>query len=79
MQVSARRANIFVLMEVVAAIAFLAMTIITFLTIRGQSERELMPSDVTASLLIGTLVPAMDVEGTRKATEEYNALKHSGR
>jgi len=27
----------------------------------------------------GTLVPAMDVEGTRKATEEYNALKHSGR
>ena len=23
----------------------------------------------------GTLVPAMDVEGTRRATEEYNRLK----
>ena len=59
MQVAARRANIFAIMEAVAAIAFLAMTIVTFLTIRGQSDRELMPSDLTATLLIGTLVPAM--------------------
>ncbi len=27
----------------------------------------------------GTLVPAMDVEGTRKATEDYITLKHAGR
>ena len=27
----------------------------------------------------GTLIPAMDVEGTRKATEEYNAIKASKR
>jgi hypothetical protein len=27
----------------------------------------------------GTLNPAMDVEGTRKATEDYNAIKASKR
>jgi two-component system nitrogen regulation sensor histidine kinase NtrY len=59
MQVAARRSNAFAVMEVVAAVIFLAMTVVTFLTIRGQSDRELMPSDLTATLLIGTLVPAM--------------------
>jgi len=59
LQVSARRANFFAVIEVVAAVAFLAMTIVTFVTIRGRSDRELMPSDLTATLLIGTLVPAM--------------------
>ncbi len=59
LQVSARRANFFAVIEVVAAVAFLAMTVVTFITIQGRSDRELMPSDVTATLLIGTLVPAM--------------------
>jgi two-component system nitrogen regulation sensor histidine kinase NtrY len=59
LQVSARRANIFALIEIIAGIAFLTMTAVTFAMIRGQSERELMPSDLTATLLIGTLVPAM--------------------
>ena len=59
LQVSARRANVFAVIEVVAAIAFLTMTVVTFAMIRSQSERELMPSDLTATLLIGTLVPAM--------------------
>ena len=59
LQVAARRSNLFVLIEAVAAFAFFAMTIITFLTIQGQSDRELMPSDITATLLVGTLVPAM--------------------
>ncbi|MBC2666444.1 HAMP domain-containing protein [Novosphingobium flavum] len=59
MQVAARRSNVFAVMEVVAAVAFVAMTVVTFLTIRNQSDRELMPSDLTATLLIGTLVPAM--------------------
>ncbi len=54
-----RRANLFAVIELAAGIAFLAMTVVTFATIRAQSERELMPSAVTASLLIGTLVPAM--------------------
>jgi len=59
MQVAARRANIFGVMVTVAAVAFIAMTAITFATIWGQSDRELMPSDLTATLLVGTLVPAM--------------------
>ena len=46
-------------LEIVAAIAFLAMTVVTFATIQGRSDRELMPSDLTATLLVGTLVPAM--------------------
>ena len=59
MAVSARRANFYALIEIAAAVAFVAMTIVTFATIRGQSDRELMPSDLTATLLVGTLVPAM--------------------
>lgn len=59
MAVWARRANAYGLIELVAAFAFISMTIVTFATIRAQSDRELMPSDVTASLLVGTLVPAM--------------------
>ena len=59
MAVWARRANAYGLIEIVAAFAFVSMTIVTFATIRAQSDRELMPSDVTASLLVGTLVPAM--------------------
>ncbi|WP_246438797.1 sensor histidine kinase [Novosphingobium piscinae] len=59
LQVSARRANLFAVIEVVAAIAFITMTVVTFATIRARSDRELMPSDLTATLLVGTLVPAM--------------------
>ena len=59
MAVWARRANVYALIEAAAAFAFVSMTAVTFATIRGQSERELMPSDLTASLLVGTLVPAM--------------------
>lgn len=59
LQLSARRANLFALIEIAAGIAFLAMTVVTFATIRGRSDRELMPSDLTATLLVGTLVPAM--------------------
>jgi two-component system nitrogen regulation sensor histidine kinase NtrY len=59
MAVWARRANAYALIEIAAAVTFVSMTIVTFATIRGQSDRELMPSDLTATLLIGTLVPAM--------------------
>lgn len=58
-QLAARRANFYAIIEVIAAVAFLAMTTTTFVMIRSQSERELLPSDLTAMLLIGTLVPAM--------------------
>lgn len=59
MAVWARRANVYALIEIIAAFAFVSMTLVTFATIRAQSERELMPSDLTATLLVGTLVPAM--------------------
>ena len=59
LQVAARRANLFAIIELSAALAFMAMTVVTFATIQGRSDRELMPSDLTATLLIGTLVPAM--------------------
>ncbi|HXD01899.1 MAG TPA: HAMP domain-containing protein, partial [Novosphingobium sp.] len=59
MAVWARRANIYALIEMIAAFAFVSMTLVTFATIRAQSDRELMPSDLTATLLVGTLVPAM--------------------
>jgi two-component system nitrogen regulation sensor histidine kinase NtrY len=59
MAVWARRANVYALIEMIAAFAFVSMTLVTFATIRAQSDRELMPSDLTATLLVGTLVPAM--------------------
>ncbi len=60
MQVTARRANFFALMEVVAAIFFMTMTVVTWLTLSRQSGKgELLSTNVTASLLVGTLVPAM--------------------
>lgn len=59
LQVAARRANLFAIIEITAALAFITMTLVTFATIKGRSDRELMPSDLTTTLLIGTLVPAM--------------------
>lgn len=62
MQVAARRANFFAIMEVLSAIAFLTMTAITWFALNsGSSKRELLPSDLTATLLIGTLVPALTI------------------
>ena len=62
MQVAARRANFFAVMEVLSAVAFLSMTAITWFALNnGSSKRELLPSDLTATLLIGTLVPALTI------------------
>jgi two-component system nitrogen regulation sensor histidine kinase NtrY len=63
MQLAARRSNVFAIMEVVAILAFLAMTVTTWmvLTTTQTGRRELLPSSLTASLLIGTLVPAMAI------------------
>ena len=46
-------------MEAAALLAFVTMTLVTWVAVSGQSERELLPSSLTATLLIGTLVPAM--------------------
>lgn len=59
-QIGARRANFFALMALISLVAFLVMTTVTWLTVTEQSKRgQLLPTDLTATLLIGTLVPAM--------------------
>ena len=60
LQVTARRANFFVVVEIVSVVAFAVMTLFTWITLNTQSSRnQLIPSDLTATLLVGTLVPAM--------------------
>ncbi len=60
LQVSARRANFFFLMEISAAVAFVVMTVTTWITLgRFAPAGQLIPSQLTATLLVGTLVPAM--------------------
>ncbi|MEJ5975980.1 ATP-binding protein [Novosphingobium sp. PS1R-30] len=61
-QVAARRANFFAVMEVVSVVAFLIMTVTTWIALESQAKKgQLLPSDLTATLLIGTLVPAMAI------------------
>ncbi|MCW1428477.1 ATP-binding protein [Novosphingobium sp. JCM 18896] len=61
-QVAARRANFFAVMEVVSVVAFLIMTLTTWIALESQAKKgQLLPSDLTATLLIGTLVPAMAI------------------
>jgi len=49
-------------MEAVSVIAFLVMTTTTWVAIDAQADKgALLPSDLTATLLVGTLVPAMAV------------------
>lgn len=61
-QIVARRANFFAVIEVVSVIAFLIMTATTWIALDAQAAKaQLMPSDLTAVLLIGTLVPAMAI------------------
>jgi two-component system nitrogen regulation sensor histidine kinase NtrY len=62
LQVSARRANFFAAIEVLSVVAFLLMTTTTWFALNSTADKgELLPSSVTASLLIGTLVPAMAI------------------
>ncbi len=60
MQLSARRANFFVLMEIACVVAFALMSLLTWYVVTYQTARDkLLPTDLTALLLIGTLVPAL--------------------
>ena len=55
-----RRANLFAVFEVVSVVAFLVMTATTWIALDTQADKgELLPSNLTAFLLVGTLVPAM--------------------
>lgn len=60
MQVSARRANFFALIATACVLAFLIMSAVTWYTLSKQSQSDkLLPTDLTAGLLVGTLVPAL--------------------
>lgn len=61
-QVAARRANFYAAIEVLSVVAFLTMTLVTWYAIADQGEKgQLLPSELTATLLVGTLVPAMAI------------------
>ena len=58
--VAARRANLFVLVEIAFVIAFVGMVASSYATFTGAAPTgELLPSRQVAALLIGTLIPAM--------------------
>ncbi|PLK25858.1 PAS domain-containing sensor histidine kinase [Novosphingobium sp. TH158] len=60
MQVSARRANFIATLAFLSGLAFVIMSGITWYTVTQPDEKgNLLSTNVTASLLIGTLVPAM--------------------
>ena len=75
-QIGARRANFFAVMEIVSVIAFLIMTATTWIAVSAQSKKgQLLPSDLTATLLIGTLVPAMAILSCWAADLHCNAQR----
>ena len=62
MQIAARRGNFFGFIEVLSVVAFVAMSMITWSTLSGQAAKgRLLSSNVTATLLVGMLVPAMTI------------------
>lgn len=81
-QIGARRANFFVIMEIVSVLAFLAMSTVTFMAVTARSLRsELLPTNLTATLLVGTLVPALAILvllGRRLALQRSTALAGGG-
>ncbi|MCX7283705.1 MAG: ATP-binding protein [Novosphingobium sp.] len=55
-----RRANVFFLLEVAASTILALMLSVSWLTLTGGTTKgQILPSRLTSSLLIGTLVPAM--------------------
>lgn len=62
LMVAARRANVFVAVEIFAIITFVVMTAVTWTTLTGTSEEgELLPTRMTTTLLVGTLVPGLAI------------------
>jgi len=58
--VASRRANFYLILEIIAAVAFIAMVWSTWFTFTSAPpDGQLLPSRRVAVLLIGTLVPAM--------------------
>jgi two-component system nitrogen regulation sensor histidine kinase NtrY len=62
MQVAVRRANLFGGMVALAVIAFLVMTTVTFVALfTSANTGQFLSSNMTATLLVGTLVPALAI------------------
>lgn len=62
LQVAARRANFFAVIEIVSVIAFLIMTATTWFALETQSDApQVLSSNLTATLMVGTLIPAMAI------------------
>ena len=60
MAIASRSTNFFLLLEIVALVAFVGMVITTFLAFdRAPPGGRLLPTQQVATLLIGTMVPAM--------------------
>ena len=58
--VALRRANAFLLLEIVTLVAVAAMLATSWLTVQASGTgNQLLPSRLTSTLLVGTLVPAM--------------------
>ncbi len=58
--VALRRANVFLLLELTATLALMLMVSISWMAlVETSNTNQLLPSRLTSSLLIGTLVPAM--------------------
>jgi len=61
-QIWARRANLIQMLEIGSVLAFVLMTGLTWYKFSSPAAADkLMPTELTASLLIGTLVPAMAI------------------
>ncbi len=61
-QVAVRRSNLFPILEISAVIAFVVMTGVTWFAVTAQTGRgQMLPTDLTSALLVGTLVPAMAI------------------
>lgn len=61
-QVAIRRANLFGAMVAVALLAFLVMTSVTFVALfTSANNGQFLSSNMTATLLVGTLVPALAI------------------
>lgn len=60
MQVSARRRNVFLWLEVICAVSLVTMLFVSYLSLSRLSEPdELVPSAMAAAMLVGTLIPAL--------------------
>ncbi|MGC1270067.1 MAG: ATP-binding protein [Croceibacterium sp.] len=56
-----RRVNLFLWLEVLAAVALVAMLVSSWVTLAGTDPKQIVPSGRSAMMLVGTLIPAMAV------------------